>query len=356
MTATDIKPQNSIIFSRQITEELEKIINSFPEGKTFLLTEKTPEKLCLPLIQPLLDNKGIRHVVLPGGENNKSTESVTKVWEFLSKNGADRKSLLINLGGGLLTDLGGFSASTFKRGISFINIPTTLLAQVDASVGGKTGINFNGLKNEIGVFNNPCNVIIDTDFLKTLDDKNFLSGFAEMIKHGLIKSPLHLKKLLDYDMNKKDLTYFQEIIKESVDIKEWFVKRDPTEKNIRKALNFGHTAGHAFESFALHKGNPILHGYAVIYGIIAELYLSGKKTGFDRKTLEDITGWIIKKYGKFEISAKDEEPLYRLMTHDKKNENNLINFTLISKPGEVVINQVCSKPEIMESLNYYRNL
>jgi len=356
MTATDIKPQNSIIFSRQITEELEKIINSFPEGKIFLLTEETPEKLCLPLIQPLLKEKRISHVVIPGGENNKSTESVKKVWEFLSRNGADRKSLLINLGGGLLTDLGGFSASTFKRGISFVNIPTTLLAQVDASVGGKTGINFNGLKNEIGVFNNPCKVIIDTDFLKTIDDKNFLSGFAEMIKHGLIKSPLHLKKLLDYDMKKKDLTELQKIIKESVDIKEWFVKRDPTEKNIRKALNFGHTAGHAFESFALHKGEPILHGYAVIYGIITELYLSGKKTGLDEKTLENITKWIIKEYGKFEISEEDQEPLYRLMTHDKKNEKNLINFTLISKPGEVAINQVCSKPEIMDALNYYRTL
>jgi len=356
MTATDIKPQNSIIFSQQITKELEKIIDSFPKGKTFLLTEETPEKLCLPLIQPLIDKKGILKVVIPGGENNKSTESVTKVWEFLSKNGADRKSLLINVGGGLLTDLGGFAASTFKRGISFVNVPTTLLSQVDASVGGKTGINFNGLKNEIGVFNNPCKVIIDTDFLKTLDDKNFLSGFAEMIKHGLIKSPEHLKKLLDYDLNKKDLTELQKIIKESVDIKEWFVKKDPTEKNIRKALNFGHTAGHAFESYALHNGRPILHGYAVIYGIIAELYLSYKKTRLDKKILDDITGWIIKEYGKFEISENDEEPLFNLMTHDKKNENNLINFTLITKPGEVKINNVCSKQEIMESLNYYRTL
>ncbi|MBK5202547.1 MAG: 3-dehydroquinate synthase [Prolixibacteraceae bacterium] len=356
MTSADTNPQSSIIFSRQITEELEKIINSFPEGKTFLLTEETPEKLCLPILQPLLKKKGIRQVVIPGGENNKSTESVTKVWEFLSKNGADRKSLLINLGGGMLTDLGGFSASTFKRGMAFVNIPTTLLSQVDASVGGKTGINFNGLKNEIGVFNNPCKVIIDTDFLKTIDDKNFLSGFAEMIKHGLIKNPEHLKKLLDYDMNKKDLTELQKIIKESVNIKEWFVKRDPTEKNIRKALNFGHTAGHAFESFALHKGKPILHGYAVIFGIIAELYLSGKKMGFDKKILQDITGWIIKKYGKFEISTEDEEPLYGLMTHDKKNENNQINFTLLSKIGEVEINQVCSKQEIMDTLNYYRNL
>ena len=356
MTSAEKKPQSNIIYSHKIIENLEKIINSFPEGKTYILTEETPEKLCLPLIQSLIEKKEISHVVIPGGENNKSTVSVTKVWKFLSENGADRKSLLINLGGGMLTDLGGFSASTFKRGMAFVNIPTTLLAQVDASVGGKTGINFNGLKNEIGVFNNPYKVIIDTDFLKTIDDKNFLSGFAEMIKHGLIKSPLHLKKLLDYDIEKKDLKELQEIIKESVDIKEWFVKKDPTEKNIRKALNFGHTAGHAFESYALHKGTPILHGYAVIYGIITELYLSGKKMGFDKKTLQDITEWIINKYGKFEISIEDEEPLYRLMTHDKKNENNHINFTLLSKTGEVEINQVCSKQEIIEALNYYKNL
>ena len=354
MTASKI--HSNIIFSQQIETELEKITNQFPDGKVFLLTEKTPEKLCLASIQNLIDKKGIQFLVINGGETNKSIRSVEKAWQFLSEKGADRKSLLINIGGGMLTDLGGFVASTFKRGMAFVNIPTTLLAQVDASLGGKTGINFNGLKNEIGVFNEPDAVIINTNFLKTIDHENFLSGFAEMLKHGLIKNPVHWEELMQYNLENIDYEVLQKVIADSVAVKEWHVKNDLTEKGIRKALNFGHTAGHAFESFALYDGRPVLHGHAVVYGMIVELFLSSKVCGLDSTHLENISNWLVKTYGKFEIEQNNYEALYELMTHDKKNEGSRINFTLIPEIGSVEINQDCSKELIFEALDYYCKL
>lgn len=354
MTAPKI--HSNIIFSQQIEAELEKIVDQFPKGKVFLLTEETPAKVCLPVIEMLIERKGIQQITIQGGETNKSIRSVEKAWQFLSEKGADRKSLLINIGGGMLTDMGGFVASTFKRGMSFVNIPTTLLSQVDASLGGKTGINFNGLKNEIGVFNEPDAVIINTNFLKTIDHQNFLSGFAEMLKHGLIKNPEHWDELMKYDLENIDYEVLQEIIAHSVAVKDWHVQNDLTEKNIRKALNFGHTAGHAFESFALYNGRPILHGHAVVYGMIVELYLSNKVCGLTDSKLEDISKWLLKTYGKFEIEQANYEALYELMTHDKKNEGSRINFTLIPEIGKVEINQDCPKELIFEALNYYCSL
>ncbi len=346
----------NIIFSQQIETELEKIIDQYPKGKVFLLTEEIPAKVCLPLIDTLLKGKGIQQITIEGGEPNKSIRSVEKAWQYLSVHGADRKSLLINIGGGMLTDLGGFVASTFKRGMAFVNVPTTLLSQVDASVGGKTGINFNRLKNEIGVFNEPDAVIINTNFLKTINQENFLSGFAEMLKHGLIKSKEHWDELMEYDLENIDYEALQKIIANSVAIKDWHVQNDLTEKNIRKALNFGHTAGHAFESFALYNERPVLHGHAVVYGMIVELYLSNKVCGLPIEDLKFISKWLLKTYGKFEIDEANYEALYELMTHDKKNEGKRINFTLIPEIGRVEINQDCPKELIFEALDFYRNL
>jgi len=350
------KIHSNIIFSQKVADELEKIVRQFPAGKVFLLTEETPKRLCLPLIETVIARYQIKQTSIAGGETNKSIRSVEQVWEFLSKNGADRKSLLINIGGGMLTDLGGFVASTFKRGMAFVNIPTTLLAQVDASLGGKTGINFNGLKNEIGVFNEPDAVIINTNFLKTIDHDNFLSGYAEMLKHGLIKDPAHWDELMRYDLGDIDYEGLEEIIAHSVAVKDWHVQNDLTEKNIRKALNFGHTVGHAFESYALHSGRPVLHGFAVVYGMIVELYLSAKRCGFSQDQLSEISAWLLGVYGKFEIEKSDYEALYELMTHDKKNEGSRINFTLITKIGEVAINEDCPKELIFEALDYYAKL
>ncbi len=353
---TDSKVHSNIVFSQHITDELRKIVKSYPAGKVFLLTDQTAAGFCLPLIQTVIDEFSIKYIAIPSGEENKNIQSVGLVWDFMSNNGADRKSLLINVGGGMLTDLGGFAASSFKRGMDFVNIPTTLLAQVDASIGGKTGFNFNGLKNEIGVFMEPNSVIINTNFLKTIDHENFLSGYAEMLKHGLIKSREHWDELLTFDMDNIDYDALQEIIAHSVAIKEWHVLNDLTEQNIRKALNFGHTIGHAFESYAMKTGRPILHGYAVVYGMIAELYLSAIECGLEISELDSISSWLLAKFGKFEIQESDFDALYQLMTHDKKNEGKRINFTLIPEIGKVEINVDCPKELIVEALEYYRSL
>jgi 3-dehydroquinate synthase len=275
---------------------------------------------------------------------------------FLSTNGADRNSLVVILGGGMLTDLAGFAASTFKRGVEFVNIPTTLLAQVDASIGGKTGFNFNGLKNEIGVFNKPYQVIIDPRFLQSLDHENMISGFAEMIKHALIHSQDDLTDLRKFDFKHPNYKVLQEMITRSILIKEYFVKKDPNEKNIRKALNFGHTVGHAFESFSLKTAKPLLHGHAVAYGMLVELYLSHVKCGFADGTMHHLSTWIQSLYGKFQIDTGDYVELFELMSHDKKNQGTNINFTLITSVGEVEINRNCSKEEIFEALDYFREI
>jgi 3-dehydroquinate synthase len=346
----------SIIVTGELENELGKILSRYPEDKIFLVTELNCDLFCHAIISRTPGFGNFKKVVIPPGEENKKLSSVEKIWLFLSQNGADRKSLIVNLGGGMLTDLGGFAASTMKRGISFVNIPTTLLAQVDASVGGKTGFNFNGLKNEIGVINQPIAVIIDTRFLQTIDYQNFISGYAEMIKHGLIDSPDHLEEVRNYDLQNIDLELLRGIIARSVAIKDSFVFRDPNEQNIRKALNFGHTIGHAFESYALESGHPILHGYAVAYGMIAELYLSHKVCNLPLSTLDELSHWLISIYGKFTLEESQFEPVYELMTHDKKNEGKRVNFTLLPSIGEVAINQNCSKELIFEALEYYKQL
>ena len=350
------KIYSKIIYSRSLENELQKYIKNYPKGKVFLATDETVDKIWISKFDNFLIENQIKKAVVPAGENNKKIDSVAKIWQFLSENGADRKSLLINIGGGMLTDLAGFAATTFKRGIDFLNVPTTLLSQVDASVGGKTGFNFNGLKNEIGTFKEPVAVIINTDFLKSIDRDNFISGFAEMIKHGLIQSPEHLQELQSFDINNIDYNELQEIIRHSVNVKAYFVANDLTENNIRKALNFGHTVGHAFESLAMKQKRPILHGFAVAFAMVVELYLSVKMCNFPQNRANEISKWIEELYGKFEIHESDYETLYQLMTHDKKNESGRINFTLLPKTGEIAINQNCDKALIFEALAYYKKL
>ena len=260
----------------------------------------------------------------------------------------------------MVTDLGGFAASTFKRGINYINIPTTLLAMVDASVGGKTGINFRGLKNEIGVFSNAASVIIHTQFLKTQDRENILSGYAEMLKHGLIADEGTWSELLRFGILDPDFAQLQRMVADSVAVKQRIVLEDPTEQGIRKALNLGHTVGHAFESMALRRSlvgddaSPILHGYAVAYGIISELYLSAVKTGFPTDKMHQTVAFIKEHYGKMAITCDDYPALYELMTHDKKNTAGTINFTLLGDIGDIRINQTATKEEIYEALDFYR--
>jgi 3-dehydroquinate synthase len=346
----------SIVVTDGLEKALNNIILDYSEDKVFLVTDDKCKLFCLPLISNILGFDKLKRVIIPAGEENKNLSAVEKIWLYLSQNGADRKSLVINLGGGMVTDLGSFAASTFKRGLDFVNIPTTLLSQVDASVGGKTGFNFNGLKNEIGVINQPKIVLIDTRFLKSIDKENFISGYAEMIKHGLINSSDHLKEVRKFNLNDPDYKQLTGIIARSVAIKDYFVFEDPNERNIRKALNFGHTIGHAFESYSLQSPNPILHGYAVAYGMIAELYLSHMVCNFPVDLMNELSSWLLSVYGKFDIKEQEFSLLYNLMTHDKKNEGKRVNFTLIPSIAEVLINQNCTREMVFEALDYYRNL
>ena len=345
--------KQKVIISLQLEQSLASAVSECERDRIFILVDETTEKLCLPLVAGFDCVRGAEIITIGTTDENKTLESLSHVWSCLQQGGATRHSLMINLGGGMVTDLGGFAASTFKRGLNYINIPTTLLSMVDASVGGKTGINFGGLKNELGVFNNASSVILDTTFLKTMDYENICSGYAEMLKHGLISSEDMLGELLAFDLDIIDYHHLQRMVADSVKVKERIVEEDPTEQGIRKALNLGHTAGHAFESFALrHK--PVLHGYAVAWGLICELYLSTVKTGFPSDKMRQTVSFIKEHYGKMTITCDDYPDLFELMTHDKKNTSGIINFTLLGGIGDIRINQTATKEEIFEALDFYR--
>ena len=299
--------------------------------------------------------RGAQLITIPATDTHKTLESLSHVWSELQRMGATRHSLMVNLGGGMVTDLGGFAASTFKRGIPYINIPTTLLSMVDASVGGKTGINFGGLKNEIGVFNNARSVILDTTFLRTMDHENICSGYAEMLKHGLINNEKMWAELLNFslELSVENLEALGTMVAESVAVKQHIVTEDPTEQGIRKALNLGHTAGHAFESLALER-KPVLHGYAVAWGMIVELYLCCVKTNFPQDKMRQTVAFIKENYGRMAITCDDYPHLIELMHHDKKNQGNSINFTLLGGIGDIRINQTATEEEIKDALDFYR--
>ena len=354
--------KQKVILSSNIKGTLESVLDSVDYDKLFVFLDTTTDRLCYPVVKNYPHMNGAEKIVIGSTDTHKTIESLTHVWMELSNGKGSRHSLMINLGGGMVTDLGGFAASTFKRGIPYINIPTTLLSMVDASVGGKTGVNFNGLKNEIGIFKSPEVTIIDTTFLKTLNHENICSGYAEMLKHGLIKTQSSGKRtiedcmneLLEFDLDSIDYDRLAKMVGESVAIKEDVVEKDPFEKNIRKSLNLGHTAGHAFESFSLAH-TPCLHGYAVAWGLMCELYLSVKKIGFPVDLMERVCRFVIDNYGKLAFGKADYAVLYELMTHDKKNQNGIINFTLLGGIGDIKINQTASKEDIFNMLDFYVN-
>ena len=347
-----MEPQK-VILSENLRQSLTEAIGEVKHDRLFVLCDETTREACLPVVADFECMQGAQLITIPVGDTNKGLESVSHVWAELQRMGATRHSLMVNLGGGMVTDLGGFAASTFKRGISFINIPTTLLAMVDASVGGKTGVNFGGLKNEIGVFNNANSVILDTVFLKTLDEENIVSGYAEMLKHGLISDEKMLGELLTFDIEKPDLDQLKAMLAESVAVKQRIVTEDPTEQGLRKALNLGHTAGHAFESLALER-KPVLHGYAVAWGLVVELYLCCAKTGFPTDKMRQTVSFIREHYGKMTITCDDYPRLLELMHHDKKNVGSAINFTRLGNIGDIRINQTATEEEIKEALDFYR--
>ena len=345
-----MKPQR-IISTEQPDAMLVQLLGEIDHDRLFVLADENTATHCVPLLK--LGEEAHLITIAPGDEN-KHIETLTHVWEELSSHGATRHSLLVNVGGGMVTDLGGFAAATYKRGIRYINVPTTLLAMVDAAVGGKTGINLHALKNEIGAFYPADVVMVSSTFLGTLDTGNLASGFAEMLKHGLISNTEHWGRLMHFDFEKPELDMLQPLIMESIHTKEEIVKQDPTEQHIRKALNLGHTLGHAFETMAMRHGTPCLHGYAVAWGLIGELYLSHVREGFPTETLRQALQYIKEVYSTPDFGCKQYDELYELMQHDKKNRGTEIHFTLLGGIGDIHIDRTASKEEIFEMLDFVR--
>lgn len=346
--------KQEVILCESLEVSLGRAIEKCPHDRLFILTDEQTHRLPRWLFRWRLSEKKLPSSEAYTGDVHKTLETLASVWQILSDKGASRHSLLVNLGGGMVTDLGGFAAATFKRGFAYINVPTTLLAMVDASVGGKTGINFNGLKNEVGVFAPADSVLIETEFLRSLDAQNFFSGYAEMLKHGLISNEAHWAELLNFNTDLIDYKYLKKLVGESVQVKENIVEQDPFEHGIRKALNLGHTVGHAFESLALAENRPVLHGYAVAWGIVCELYLSHLKTGFPKEKMRQTIQFIKENYGSFTFDCKQYEQLYALMLHDKKNTAGVINFTLLKEIGDISINQTADKDQIFGMFDFYR--
>ncbi|MDW5288401.1 3-dehydroquinate synthase [Formosa sp. PL04] len=335
-----------------------KHINNYIEesnpSSIFILVDQNTHELCLPhLLAEIKTTQTIEIVEIEAGEINKTIETCVGVWNVLSELGADRKSLVINLGGGVITDLGGFVASTFKRGIAFINVPTTLLSMVDASVGGKTGVDLGALKNQIGVINTPEMVIIDTTYLKTLPQNEMRSGLAEMLKHGLIQDKAYWDKFKDLTVLNMD--NLDDLIYESIQIKKHVVDIDPKENGLRKTLNYGHTLGHAVESYFLShpQKTDLLHGEAIAIGMIMESFISTKLSGLSNTENIEIKDVINNIYDYVAIEKDDYEPIIELLKYDKKNSHGNVNFVLLTAIGETKIDCIVPNDLLIEALNFY---
>ena len=349
-----IQNDNYPIYFDDSVAELAKFIKQGKYSRFFILTDENTAKHCLPQVQAHfegMDNFDI--IEINAGEESKDINFCIGIWKMLIDFDADRKSLLVNLGGGVISDMGGFAASTFKRGIDFVHVPTTLLSQVDASVGGKTGIDIDSIKNIIGTFTQPKAVFIAYDFLTSLPERQILSGTAEMLKHGLILDAAYWDALKKSDLKKPSA----ELIYKSVELKNKVVTDDPHEKGVRKALNFGHTIGHAVETNSLiNDKNPLSHGEAIAIGMICEAYLAHKKSGLSIENLTEITTVFRNLYPAYTLEESSFDTLFALMQKDKKNQNGQINCTLLTKIGQYSIDHICSVEELNDALRYYAGL
>jgi 3-dehydroquinate synthase len=339
--------QGHVFINTNIKSVLDRLCLEAYSSFAIIVDENT-EKHCLPFVQDLLPDALV--IKIKSGEENKTLQTCAQIWEELTNASFDRKALVFNLGGGVIGDMGGFCASTYKRGIEFVQIPTTLLSQVDASVGGKLGIDFNSFKNQIGVFQKPKAVIINTDFLKTLPERELRSGYGEVIKHALIADKaqweiLQSKTLQDFDWTK--------IVSHSVHIKAGVTEQDPTEKGLRKILNFGHTIGHAVETFYLETDKKLFHGEAVAVGMVTEAQVAVSKGHISQEECDQIKSYINKIYGKREIPQKDIDKIIPLTLQDKKNEGKIVYSALLEKIGKANYNQPLSESEIRASIAYY---
>ncbi|WP_395051931.1 3-dehydroquinate synthase [Flavobacterium sp.] len=344
----------SIYFNENGYDQLNKTISENNYSSIFILTDEHTNEFCLPILLPNLATEiSIEIIEIEAGEGIKNITTCSELWSILSDLGADRKSVLINLGGGVVTDIGGFIASTFKRGIDFINIPTTLLGMVDASIGGKNGVDLGNLKNQIGTINVPKLLVIDSLFLETLSQQEMKSGLAEMLKHGLIYDKLYWMQFL----NLSDIGFanFDTLIYRSIEIKNEIVKQDPTENGIRKALNFGHTLGHAIESHFLETKNALLHGEAIAIGMILESYIAKEKNLLPNDEYIEIKTVIKSIYKEHLFSETDINLIIDLLIHDKKNEYGKVQFALIEKIGKSILNQSVENELIRSSFNDYKS-
>jgi 3-dehydroquinate synthase len=317
-----------------------------------ILVDEFTNKYCLPIIQDLLPSNFTK-ILIKSGEHHKNLATCERVWDRMTQANMDRHSLLVNLGGGVIGDLGGFCASTYKRGIDFIQIPTTLLAQVDASVGGKLGIDFHGLKNHIGVFQLPKAVLIDPKFIDTLSIQQKKSGFAEIIKHCLIRDEQEWNLIRQQSFEELDLS---KLIAHSVAIKEAVVLEDPKEAGLRKILNFGHTLGHAIETYLLDKGKrKILHGEAIAIGMIAEAFISHQRDLISLQELEEIESYLFENYGRVKLHAEEISKIISLTAQDKKNKGKEIRFSLLTGIGDCGYDIPVSASEMKKAIQYYLN-
>lgn len=351
----------TIYFNEKGYQTLSRFLIGNEDCTVFTLTDSNTGRHCLEKFKNKLKNHIHAHniriydIEIPAGEQHKNIETCNYVWKELVRLNADRKSILINLGGGMVTDLGGFAAATFKRGIKFINVPTTLLSMVDAAVGSKTGVDLDHLKNLIGLFANPEMVLVDTDYLKTLPKREFNSGLAEIVKYGLTHDAGLLEKIWAFDQNHTDA--LNDIIYTSVQIKNNVVLEDFKETGLRKVLNFGHTVGHAIESFYLeNEGLPtLLHGEAITIGMVVEAYISHKKFGFEKNTLERLKNWSIETYGKTNLPKDHFADFLALMRHDKKNEQGTVKYVLLKAVGDFVINADADGELVLAGLEFYND-
>lgn len=338
-------------------ETLLSLLDHRKPSKLFVLADENTHDNCLSYFLDKISphSSSLQFIIIPAGEIHKNLESCKYVWESLSEKGADPGSLLINLGGGVVTDLGGFVASTFKRGMDFINVPTSLLAMVDAAVGGKNGVDLGAVKNQIGVVNHPYMILVDTAFLKTLPEEQLLSGLAEMLKHGLIHSSSYWHRVKNTNF-RNDLE-LEALIWESIQIKNEIVAKDPQEQNLRKTLNFGHTLGHAIESYFLESAHKqtLLHGEAVAVGMILATYISSEMCGFPKNKLAEISDTLINYFPKQEFSENDIAAILKLTHFDKKNRNGQVLFVLLRDIGKPEINCIVNNELIYKAFDYYKN-
>lgn len=349
-----------IYFDNNVGQALGRAIRATGCPTVFTLCDTNTNGLVLPrLRESCPELAGARNIVIEAGDTAKTIATAAQVWEQLMDGGATRNSLLVNIGGGMVTDLGGFAAATYKRGMPCLNVPTTLLGAVDAAVGGKTAVNFMSLKNLVGVFRQPEAVVISTAFFDTLPQSELMSGYAEMIKHGLLSDARHFAALIDFRpaVPIPDHDRMLDLLTESVSVKARIVAADPTERGLRKALNLGHTIGHAFETLAMRRGKPVPHGYAVAWGLVTESVLSHLHRNFPSELLHTLAGYVCANYGAFAITCDDYPALIAYMRQDKKNASaDAINFTLLDTPGKPVLDVTLPAAEITAALDIYRDL